>query len=154
MGLHLGPDPPDHGGVSDWFQQHVLLFAERNLDHAFRRQVRAGERELLVADGRVVDAQAAGLDLPARFPGRGHKPRRHRCGEHAVTLVERARRNVDGRQGVGERAFLEGLARRSFGLIRSGAAVHQRGRLVGEHLLRLVDLGALERRELLDLVER
>ena len=52
------------------------------------------------------------------------------------------------------RAFLEGRARGVGGLFGRGAAVQQRGRLGGEHLLRLVDLLALQRRELGDLRQR
>src|SRR5690606_2812264 len=90
-------------------EQDVLLLAERNLDDAFRRQVRTVERELLVADGVVVDAKPAGLDLTPRFAGRGDKSRRGRGGEHAIALIKRTCGNIDGRQRVGEGAFLERL---------------------------------------------
>ena len=65
-----------------------------------------------------------------------------------------ARRYVDARQARAEPAFLEGRARRGGGLISRGAAVDQRGRLGREHLLGLVDLGAFQRCEALDLSER
>src|SRR3954467_3084829 len=49
-------------------EQDVLLLAERQLDHAFRRQVGRRQRHLLVGDGLVVDAQAAAPDLAPCFP--------------------------------------------------------------------------------------
>jgi hypothetical protein len=68
--------------------------------------------------------------------------------------LELGARNLDGRQALGERAFLEGLRAVSAALLARRAAVQQRGRLGREHLLGLVDLGALQRREPRDLVQR
>ena len=41
--------------------------AERKLDHAFRRQILGGQHHFLVTYRDVVDLEAAGLDLAARF---------------------------------------------------------------------------------------
>ena len=109
---------------------------------------------LLVGHGDVVDLQPAALDLTARLAGRGDKARLARRGENAEALVEVGALDLDGRQRFRERAFLESAARGLGRLIGRRAAMHQRGRLGGENLLRLVDLGALERRETRDLVER
>src|SRR5665811_1000814 len=48
-------------------QQDVLLPAERKFNHAFRREVLRRQRHLLVGNRCVIDLEAAGLDLPARF---------------------------------------------------------------------------------------
>ena len=104
----------------------------------------------------VVDPQAAALDLPARLAGRGHELRIFGAegGQHAEARVEQLGRDLDGRQAFGQRALLEGLARGLGGLLRGLAAVEEGGRFRREHLLRLVDLGAVERFEPGDLVQR
>ena len=43
----------------------MALLAERQLDHALRRQRGGRQNHLLVGDGRVVDLEAAALDLAA-----------------------------------------------------------------------------------------
>ena len=64
-----------------------------------------------------------------------------------------ARGTSHGRQTLGERALLEGLARRLGRRCGGFAAVQERRRLGRQHLLRLVDLGAVERFEPRDLVQ-
>src|SRR5258708_2037464 len=59
-----------------------------------------------------------------------------------------------GRKGLRDRAFLEGAPRGVGRDARSFRAMRQRGRGIRQRLLGLVDLGALQRRELLDLAER
>src|ERR1700741_922087 len=56
-------------------EQDVTLLAQRQLDHAFRREIRVRQRHALVGHRRVVDTQAAALDLPPRFAVRGKQPR-------------------------------------------------------------------------------
>ena len=63
-------------------------------------------------------------------------------------------RDFDRRQVFRKRALLEGAPRRIGGGVGRGAAMHQRGRFGGQHLLRLVHLGAVQRRKPADLVER
>ena len=46
-------------------QEHVLLAAERELDHAAALQRLAGDERFLVAERGVIDPQAAAADLAA-----------------------------------------------------------------------------------------
>ena len=134
----------------------MLLLAERKLDHAVG--VRSFRRSACFssADAHVVDLQTALLAIARRAsPFDAARPAFDEGGEHADARVEigaRERRRVGKRSA--SRAFLEGLARGVGGFIGGVAAMHQRGRFGGEHFLRLVDLGALERGEPRDLVER
>ncbi len=98
--------------------------------------------------------QAAALDLAARFAVRADQAGPDEGGEHADARLELGARDLDRRQRLRERAFLEGAARGLGGFVGGGAAVHQRGRLGRQHLLGLVDLLALERGQPADLVER
>ena len=64
-------------------QEHVLLAAERELDHAAALQRLAGDERLLVAERGVIDPQAAAADLAARFAGRGDEARADEGGQRA-----------------------------------------------------------------------
>ena len=65
-----------------------------------------------------------------------------------------ALRNFNGRQALGNCAFLKRLPRRFGCLIGGVAAVQQGGCFGRQHLLGLVDLAALQRRKLVDLADR
>lgn len=112
-------------------EQDVPLLPERELDDAFRQQ-RGGQHHLLVGHRNIVDAQAAALDLPPRFAVRRDETGIDEGREDTDACFKFSLRNIDGRQAVGERAFLEGLACR----LRSGicciAAVHYGRRFGGE----------------------
>ena len=56
-------------------EQDVAFLAKRQLDHAFRREVTKLQHHLLVADGDIVDAQTAALDLAPRLAIGGDKAR-------------------------------------------------------------------------------
>src|SRR5580658_2962592 len=89
-------------------EQHVPLAAERELDHALDRQIARRERHLFVGHGRVVDAQAARLDLPPRLAVRSDEAGFFRKrGEHADALVELGPGDLDRGQACGERSLLE-----------------------------------------------
>ena len=128
-------------------QQHVALFSERQLDHAFRRQLRLRQRHFLVGHGNVVDPDAAALDLTAGVAVGGDEAGLHEGGEHAQSARQLGLRNLDGRQRLRQRAFLEGAARGFRGFIGGGAPMHEGGHLRRQDLLGLVDLLALQRRE-------
>ena len=106
----------------------------------------------LVAERRVVDPQAPAADLAARFAGRGDEAGAHEGAERAKAGVELGPRHIDRRQALGELLLLESLARGGGGGLGRRAPVQERGRLVGQRLLRFVDLGALEAFEPADLV--
>ena len=53
----------------------MALLAERQFDHAFRRQIRVRQRHLLVGDGSIINPQSAALDLPARLAIGGDEAR-------------------------------------------------------------------------------
>ena len=74
--------------------------------------------------------------------------------QHAERPLPARRRDFHRRQAFRDRALLEGLPRGFGGGVGCVAAVQQRGRLRRQHLLGLVDLGALQRRELGDLGHR
>ena len=132
----------------------MALLAQRQLDHAFRREIAAIQRHLLVGDRGIVDAQATALDLAARLAIRCDQARFDEQPEHAGAGFEFGVRNLDRRQAFGDGAFLKGLPR-GFGRgIGRVAAVQQRGCFRRQHLLGFVDLGALQRRELGDLADR
>src|SRR6266436_9067691 len=59
----------------DRLEQHVSLFAQRELDHALRRELRRREHHLLVGDGVIVHPQPAVLDLAARLAVRSDETR-------------------------------------------------------------------------------
>ena len=132
------------------------FLAERQLDHAV-----AASRSLpaitifLVGDGHVVDLQTAALDLTRRAsPFELARPSLHEGREDAEPANLGTRhRNASAASGAVSPSS-KVVRAVSGGFVGRRAAVHQRGRLGGEHLLGLVDLGALERREPADLVER
>ena len=129
----------------DRLQQHVLLAAERKLDDAFGREVlRPISRIFSSVTARVVDLEPAALDLArAPSPFEATRPALTKALSTPRPASSSARGDFDRRQAFGERAFLESLARGVGGLLGGVAAVQQRGRFGGEHLLRLVDLAAL-----------
>ena len=131
----------------------MLLAAERQLDDA-RLQRLAGDERLFVAERSVVDPQAAAADLTARFAGRGDQPSTNESGQRAKPGVEFRPGNVDRRQAFGELAFLEGLAGGGGRGVGGRAPMQKRGRLVGQRLLRFVDLGAGQAFEPADFAQR
>ena len=101
----------------------------------------------------VVDPQAAALDLPPRLAVRGDQPARTKAAR-TPSPREFGRRDLDGRQRSASAPSSKVLRAVSAAASAASRAMQQRGRLGGEHLLRLVDLGALQRRQPRDLVQR
>src|SRR5262249_58356506 len=83
-----------------WLQQDVALLAKRKLDDACWREMRPGERHLVVGDRGVVHAQSAALDLAARFAVRGDETGPDECGQDAEPRLELGPGNFDRRQGL------------------------------------------------------
>ena len=139
---------------SDRLQQHVLLLAERQLDAAVGGDVGRGEQRLLVDHRLVVDAQAAALNLPARLAVGLDQPRLHERRQHADAACKfRCASSTVGRPSA-EAPCSNVCARGLGGRLGLLAPVQQRRRLGRQRLLRLVDLGALQRGELGDLGQR
>src|SRR3981081_1666255 len=104
------------------------LPAERELDHALGREIARRQHHLLVAHGLVVDLEAARLDLTPPLAVRGDEAGLLGKGrQHTDALFELGRRDLDGGQAGGERAFLEGLPRRRLGGLRRPPALGQSG---------------------------
>src|SRR5260370_31976098 len=119
----------------------MLLAAERKLHDAPAEFARSDTR-LFVSDDDAVDAQPAALDLPPRLAVGADKAGARESAEDAEAGRKFRLGDLDGRQALGERAFLEG-APRPFGRGRRGLrAMQERRRLIGEDLLGFVDLGA------------
>ena len=96
---------------SDRLEQDVPLAAERELDHAFRRDVGFADRSLVAGHANVVDHDRIVGDRAPHFAVRGGEARLDEGGEHADAGFEVGPRHFDGRQAGAEAAFLEGRAR-------------------------------------------
>ena len=107
--------------------QNVLLLAERQLDHAVGREIGGRDDAPVVADRLVVDAHRAALDVTARLAVRGRKPGRDEQRQDADAGLELCPADLDRRQRIGGRAFLEGLAR-GFGCLLGGLRGHAASR--------------------------
>ena len=117
----------------------MALAAERKLDDAVN-QVRRRKLAIDVAQGAVVDAQPAALDLAPRLAVGFDEPRLHKGRQHAEPGGEFGASDLDGWQALAGRALLKrflGSFCRGFG---GRAAMQQGGCLGGKHLLGLVDL--------------
>src|SRR4029079_10953559 len=134
--------------------QHVPLLAERQLDHALRREIGERQQPLLVGDRLVVHLKAATIDLAARLARRWHEDDMCVGGENAPTSFQLRASYLEGRQGLRQRSLLEGRARGAFRPVRGFPPVQQRCGLGGEHLLRLVQLSPLQARQPVDLRQR
>src|SRR5262249_53561856 len=75
--------PYDATIPSHRLQQHMLLLAERQLDHAFRAPLLHRQHQLVVGDSGVVDLEAARLDLAARLAVRRDQAGSVKCRQHA-----------------------------------------------------------------------
>ena len=133
----------------------VLLAAERQLHHA---RPCSASRPIVALS--LSTATSLTRSPPPRIcrrasPVEATRPARTKAREHAEPGVEFRRRRH--RRSAGSRRAR--LPRRSWRAVSAAAsaasrAVQQRGRLVGQRLLGLVDLGAAERLEPGDLAER
>src|SRR4030081_1772786 len=92
-------------------EQDVAFLAKRQLDHAFRREVTKLQHHLLVADGDIVDAQTAALDLAPRLAIGGDKARLDEQRQDADAGFEFATGNFHRGKTFAERAFLKSLPR-------------------------------------------
>ena len=134
-----------------------FLRPSESFDHAVGVEVGGADRSRAasviadVVDAERVVARSARRTSPFE-PARPARTKSASDGDAGGEFGARDRRSVGSASPSA--AFLEGAARRLGRLVRRVAAVEERGRLGGEHLLRLVDLGAVERREPRDLVER
>src|SRR5262249_18440744 len=105
--------------------QHVPLLAERQLDHALGREIGERQEPLLVSDRLVVHLEAAPLDLASRFAGRRHETDMSVGGENTPTSFQLPASDLEGRQGLRQRALLEGGARGAFRPVRGFPPVQQ-----------------------------
>src|ERR1700734_651927 len=121
-------------------EQDVALLAQRQLDHAFRRQI--GEREYhpLVGNDPVVDAETAALDLAARFTIRCYKSDCDVGGEDSVSTFKVMPRDFKRWQGLCNDSFLKSLSSGRGSLVCCGSAMQQRSSFVRQDLFCLVDL--------------
>ena len=120
----------------------MALFAERQFDHALRREVLEREHYLVVADDCVVDAQPAALDLAPRLAVGRDKAGPDEQRQHADAGFEFAARNFHARQVFGDGAFLKRFPRSLCSFSGRIGAVQQCGRRIGERFLGLVDFRA------------
>ncbi len=92
--------------------------------------------------------------MTPRLAGRGDEPRSDESCEHPKPRLDLGGGDFDVGRLSASRAFLEGLPRRAGCPQRRLAPMHHGGRFGGENLLRLVDLGAAQRFEPGDFIER
>ena len=132
----------------------MALSANGELDDAFGREIADLQNPSLIVSGDIVDAQSAALDLAPRFSVRCHQACPHERREHAQARFEFGARDFYGRKIFGDRAFFKRLPRGFRCNPGRLGAMEQRCRGVRERLLGDVDLGSLQFREPLNLVQR
>src|SRR3984893_10013388 len=92
-------------------EQDVALPANRQFYDAFRCEVSELEHHLVVADGGIVDAQTATLDLAPRLAIRGDEAGLDETRQHADAGLEFGACHFHRGEVFGDRAFLESFAR-------------------------------------------
>src|SRR5262245_50975827 len=131
----------------------MLLPAYRKLDDAFGVEVASVDVAISIGDADVVDADRVVGNRAAHLSIRGGKASLHKQRRQTDSAFEIGVRNRDRRQPAVTATLLERLPCSVGSGIGGILAMQQRCRLVGENLLRLVDLGTSQPLEPRDLVE-
>src|SRR5207237_3389472 len=118
--------------------QRMAFPAGAELDPAFRIEIADRYRMHLARHDRIVEPRAAALDQPPRLAVRGGEPGAYKQLESRHAALPRISRDLNLQQLTASAARLEHLARGIGRGVRGGAAMRQRGRLGGQHLLSLV----------------
>ena len=153
--MHASGQPSARHAVIDGLyrpDQRVPLLAERELDHAFRREVREVSSPSRRRPSRRSPLMPPPLIWRLRLSGRLDEAGEHAGIEHAEPSIELCGRTSMW-AGWRRSRPLRMLRAPSPPRDRRPCAHAPRCRLGGEHLLRLVQLRALELGELADLIE-
>ena len=132
----------------------MALLAGGELDDAVLVDVVQRHQPCLLLDHGVVDARAAALDQAARLAVARRQARQFEEFEGGHAGGQFGLAKLDRRQRLAGASLFEGPTRRLARLASRLGAMGKRRRLIGQHLLGLVDFVALEGLEAGDLVRR
>src|SRR5690606_108640 len=148
---------PQMAGDQIWSagsNESMSLAACRQLDHALRGKLRQGDGGSFIIQLFIIHARTATLDEASSLAIGATEARFAEEFIGRDASLQPVVLNLDRREIFAKRALLEGAPSRLRGATRAFFSAAKGGGLIGQYLLRLVDLRALQFFQALDLLQR